>query len=185
MALKKCKECGKEVSTKASKCPNCGTPIKKTPWGWFGVIALVVIIGSWIGSSPERHSSTIKPGKTKSKSPDFDEIRRLMRENRDLAQKIAQAKVNANLEIEKGWTWQTTLGEDYSYIRGRVKNTGDTIIRYFEVVAVYKDAKGNILDTDYTNSGEILRPGWSKEFEIMHRDRKEYKKVSIYVQNVH
>ena len=29
MALIKCSECGKEVSDKASNCPNCGAPIKE------------------------------------------------------------------------------------------------------------------------------------------------------------
>lgn len=29
MALKKCKECGKEVSTKADSCPNCGAKLKQ------------------------------------------------------------------------------------------------------------------------------------------------------------
>lgn len=29
MALIKCKECGKEVSSKAGKCPNCGNPISQ------------------------------------------------------------------------------------------------------------------------------------------------------------
>jgi hypothetical protein len=29
MALTKCKECKKEVSTKADKCPHCGAPVKK------------------------------------------------------------------------------------------------------------------------------------------------------------
>ena len=27
MALIKCSECGKEISNKADKCPNCGNPI--------------------------------------------------------------------------------------------------------------------------------------------------------------
>ena len=27
MALIKCPECGKEVSTNADTCPNCGTPL--------------------------------------------------------------------------------------------------------------------------------------------------------------
>ena len=29
MALIKCAECGKEISSKASACPNCGCPIEK------------------------------------------------------------------------------------------------------------------------------------------------------------
>jgi len=30
MAMKKCKECGNQVSTKAKSCPNCGAKVKKT-----------------------------------------------------------------------------------------------------------------------------------------------------------
>ena len=29
MALIKCPECGKEISDKASNCPNCGCPIEQ------------------------------------------------------------------------------------------------------------------------------------------------------------
>jgi len=29
MAMKKCKECGKEISSKAKACPNCGAVLKK------------------------------------------------------------------------------------------------------------------------------------------------------------
>ncbi|GEM_PF-2431943 len=61
MALIKCKECGHEVSDKASACPNCGCPIdnvgkiqeeiidpepkKKKGWIWALVIALLCLIG--------------------------------------------------------------------------------------------------------------------------------------------
>ena len=31
MALIKCTECGKDVSSKAKSCPNCGNPINQTP----------------------------------------------------------------------------------------------------------------------------------------------------------
>lgn len=53
MALIKCRECGHQVSTEASACPNCGAPIKKpvqslppqkktkvSIWAW---IALIVV----------------------------------------------------------------------------------------------------------------------------------------------
>ena len=86
------------------------------------------------------------------------------------------------MEIQEGWTWK--IDNNYSYIWGRVKNTGTTVIRYFEVAATYKDDQGNVLDTDYTNSGETLRPGWSKEFEIMHKNSPHYRTVAIRVQDV-
>ena len=33
MAMINCKECGQEVSNKATACPNCGAPIKKKSVG--------------------------------------------------------------------------------------------------------------------------------------------------------
>ena len=46
MALVKCKECGKEISTKADKCPHCGAPIKKSAnIGCLGsAIAIILIL---------------------------------------------------------------------------------------------------------------------------------------------
>ena len=46
------------------------------------------------------------------------------------------------------------------------------------------DSNGNVLDTDYTNSGETIRPGNQKEFEIMHRVDNEYTKVRIFINEV-
>ena len=43
MALTKCKECKKEVSDKAEKCPNCGAPIKKRG-GLLKVIGIILVI---------------------------------------------------------------------------------------------------------------------------------------------
>lgn len=57
MALKKCKECGNEISTKADKCPNCGAPVKKGHKGLaFFIIAIfaIIIIGQLSDFSKER-----------------------------------------------------------------------------------------------------------------------------------
>lgn len=43
MALTKCKECGKEVSDTAGKCPNCGAKVKK-PMGVLGIVAIGIAI---------------------------------------------------------------------------------------------------------------------------------------------
>ena len=64
MALKKCKECGKEVSTKADKCPHCGVPLKRKPIGCLGVIfaiALVIVLISIISHySTEREKENAR-----------------------------------------------------------------------------------------------------------------------------
>lgn len=38
MALIACKECGNEVSDKATKCPACGVQLRKPKRGFFGAI---------------------------------------------------------------------------------------------------------------------------------------------------
>lgn len=38
MALIKCSECGKEISDKASTCPNCGMPLQREDRGTYDVI---------------------------------------------------------------------------------------------------------------------------------------------------
>lgn len=64
MALKKCKECGKEVSKKAETCPNCGNPIKKKPKQYgCGTLILIGIVAIFLISvfSPEDKKTTPTP----------------------------------------------------------------------------------------------------------------------------
>lgn len=64
MALKKCKECGKEVSTKAESCPNCGAVLKRKTSGCAGCLAVFIIgfivlgvIGSLVDTDTSPRSS--------------------------------------------------------------------------------------------------------------------------------
>ena len=52
MALKKCRECGNEISTKAAACPNCGAPGKKQkkPTSLLTWVVVVLIVGAVIGN---------------------------------------------------------------------------------------------------------------------------------------
>jgi len=64
MSLTKCKECGKEISTDAKACPNCGK--KQNKIGCFsiffmivGIFLIIVIVSSFIGKRDgERGSIT-------------------------------------------------------------------------------------------------------------------------------
>src|SRR5688572_12336439 len=43
MALTKCDECGKEISTKAEKCPHCGAKVEHTSGCAFVALGLLLI----------------------------------------------------------------------------------------------------------------------------------------------
>lgn len=83
------------------------------------------------------------------------------------------------LVVLDGWSYGTS--GRWSEIRGSVENVGDVPINYFEVHAEYKDANGNILDTDWTNSGELIKPGSEKMFLISHVNDPRFVKVSLYI----
>ncbi len=68
MALKKCKDCGEQVSTSATACPKCGAPIKKRISGCaailvIGLVLIVIgiVIRSISGPSPATPSSSSEP----------------------------------------------------------------------------------------------------------------------------
>ncbi len=101
MALKKCKECDKEVSTKADKCPNCGAPIKKhsTVGNFLVLILFVVIIGGLIGTCFESDS-------TKTKKPQASSPRKLVVEEEE---KI----IDVRIPLQDGVIIRTGPGRNY------------------------------------------------------------------------
>ena len=99
--------------------------------------------------------------------------------NPDAIPYLNELKNTPRLEIVRGWTY--IIDGDYSYIEGSVENIGEIDVGYFEVTAEYMDSNGNILDTDYTNSGQVVKPGSQKVFKIMHEHKSELTKVSVSV----
>ena len=57
MALVKCVECGKDVSTKAKECPNCGASVQyanRIKWYyWAPVIVIILIAAILINTNPD------------------------------------------------------------------------------------------------------------------------------------
>ena len=72
MALKECSECGKGVSTKAKKCPNCGAPVKSSkPGGCLTVIAIIfviVIVHSFFNTNSDKKTPPLRTQKETSTS---------------------------------------------------------------------------------------------------------------------
>jgi len=60
MAMVACKECGKEISSKADKCPHCGVKIKRTStFTWIvSVFAGFALVGYIIGEVNTDNSAT-------------------------------------------------------------------------------------------------------------------------------
>lgn len=72
MALTTCKECGKEVSAKADKCPNCGVAIKKKRGclANIGIVFLLLIVIGVIGNlMSDKDKQASKPSKQEDMSP--------------------------------------------------------------------------------------------------------------------
>lgn len=72
MALKKCKDCGSEVSKKAKSCPKCGSPQKpstsKFTWVVGGLFAIVVL-NMVFSSGGDHEASTTTTTTTKTERP--------------------------------------------------------------------------------------------------------------------
>lgn len=72
----------------------------------------------------------------------------------------------------------------YAYVRGSVTNNGDRPVAYWKATARFRDKNGAVIDTDYTNSGETLRPGESKNFQIMHRHDPRFDTATVEIDEV-
>lgn len=62
MALIKCTECGKEISDRASICPNCGCPVEAVPYGTVKI--KVSVLKSSTGFNGNQSVSIFSGGKT-------------------------------------------------------------------------------------------------------------------------
>ena len=87
-----------------------------------------------------------------------------------------------NAEIVEGWTWRTD--GQFSYIEGKIRNTGEKAIRYYKLIAEYADGNEQVLDSSYTNSNETFEPGQEQAFKIMNFHSNDYKNVTIYISNI-
>lgn len=73
MALVKCKECGAEVSTKATSCPKCGAkPPKKTSiitW----MVLLFIVASVWLSATTDSPPASASSGVSGSRSAAADQ----------------------------------------------------------------------------------------------------------------
>lgn len=202
MALINCPECSKEISDTAEICIHCGFALqqkypvnihRKKKSATFQAIAIIALIVSLftprifinmvllvvLGSSVV---SLIRSEKNWGLSiatfllgigllfqPVFEEVNQ---ENYKRFLKVSD------------YTWDKSISENYSYIRGSVRNNGDKTVRYFKVKASFLNSSYDVIDSDITIETERLSPGESKEFEIMHPNNSSYYTIRVEVDEV-
>jgi len=157
MALIKCKECGKEVSNKATKCPNCGAPIVKKGIGCGGLLLIIILslitIGMISSLSTQQPATKMSPSTRIAPQP-TDQL---------------------ELLSSKGY-------EEYGYmiVEGQVKNITSYNLKNVEAVAAWYDDKENFITSDSTLAEyNPIVPGQASPFKVMSTHNPVMKKYTI------
>lgn len=111
MAMTKCKECGNEVSTKATSCPKCGAKINRTSWftkliaGFIGLVVIISIFSSISASNKQEKRVAEEQARIASLTPEQrekeDAQRKLQAEAQQLADQMQSASGACMLFIKK------------------------------------------------------------------------------------
>ena len=137
MALIKCKECGKEVSTKAKSCPNCGAKVKKNIGClqslFFIFLALFFIgyLGSKIDNSSSRPSS-----KSSYSKPD------------------PKTYVMPYLSLD--FSWSTKGFDNIMSANFTIKNDSSRDIKDVKITCTHRSKSGTIIDSNTRTIYEIF-----------------------------
>lgn len=178
----KCPKCSKTLKDGSDFCIFCGTSTKSTPainvmiQNLLSKKYLVIIVGVVVVLGVVFF--IISENNNRQKIKDDIESYYWQKEWSEYANKPS----SYDLTIQSGWTKR--VSGNYMYIEGTVKNTSDKTISYYEINAKFYDSKGNVIDTDYTNSGKDLAPGESRKFEIMHKNDYNITDVKLSVGDV-
>lgn len=115
-----------------------------------------------------------------------DEMLEWVNKHIDIQERRQQLYQNTHpstkLEVQPDHTYEVNNG--YACVKGRVKNISKSDISYFEVVVDLLDSEGNTLHSEYTNDGLTLKPNAMREFEIMFKDKDEYKRYKLSIGKV-
>jgi hypothetical protein len=115
MALKACRECGKDVSTEAKQCPHCGVsnPAKRSTIGCGGAIVLFLILGVVMNTfGPKAKPRTAADVRADSVARAEGNERDMYHNCRDLAEKKLKAPSTADFASRDSWkVWKDNKGQ--------------------------------------------------------------------------
>ncbi len=149
MAMKNCKECKQEVSSKAKKCPNCGVDQRN----WFmrhkiisfvGLVVLIVIIsnlGGGGGSDPTVTSTTAEEASVPIKVGDT-----ITTDKFEITVTAVEERAEVGSEF---FSAKAAEGGKYIAIQWKYKNISDKPIGAFSQPSLkLVDSSGNKYDSD-------------------------------------
>lgn len=146
MALTKCKECNEEISTKAEKCPKCGSPKKKQTSIFTWTILVVFILwgfGYFSGNSNQpttaSNISTSKPEPT--------------------PQEIAKGKLKLD------YTWEKVGFDNIMEANFTVTNGNEKEIKDIEISCTHYAKSGTAIDSNNRIIYEIIPANSKKTFK--------------------
>ncbi len=174
--MKVCPKCKSRYSDELSYCTICGCKLSqkkrlnKNKAMIIGVVCFVAFLGIGVGLLEQKRISDVR------KQIDKNAKQKALEEYRN-------TPTTDDIEINGGWTMDRE--GDYLYIRGSVTNVSSTkTISYYEVEAKFLDEYGEVIDSDWTNSGDDLEPGESRKFEIMHECGSDEDDVKLSIKDV-
>lgn len=166
MALKKCSECGAEISSKAESCPHCGAkqkgnkPFYKRPW--FIILAVLVIFSGVNSTSKTRNASTSRSTETSVVSSSVSTSSQTEKATPTATPAASEAKKDFELKGE------VTVEKDTfaTYFSGVVVNNKNRDLAYAQITFNLYDADGNLVGTALDNVNN-LKAGGSWKFKAM------------------
>jgi RNA polymerase subunit RPABC4/transcription elongation factor Spt4 len=168
MALKPCKECGKEISTEAKVCPNCGkkNPTASESHNWVWVAALIVVLILAVNIFGSRTSSPPPKPKTPEQIAREDSLHASELRQKAIDQQLTAAQLLCRQAAEKslkspstaqfhdGDTYFKDLGKGRSHIQLQVdaENSFGASLRTTIDCKTRQTKTGDVILTSFNSS---------------------------------
>jgi hypothetical protein len=180
MALKPCRECGKEISTEAQACPYCGAPAKapELPVSPVPVpaksgstaarlvilvILVIVLLVVWNARQEDAQRAALAELFTPAPTPQF---------------------AGPVLEIQS-WGWSHEPGSGWVNVRGEVKNISDSPLKNVQAVAsMYGERDLFITSADALVEFNPILPGQVSPFRVIVQWNPEMKVARLQMKDL-
>jgi len=163
MSLKKCKECGQQVSDKADKCPGCGAPQIKQVSG-LGTLIVLGLAG-WFIYTLFNHSVHNAPAPAASKP------------SAPAAPAAPASPAKPPLEL---LSFNCVQDNGFAYVTGEVKNVSGEALENVQSVGEFRTSGSELVKTaDALVEYNPIMPGQTSPYKVITTDNPQIKGCSI------